>query len=625
MKTMLTALLICCMPLATVAITIDGMNITGDFANAPWVTFQDTETAWGANNSILACYLDTNATALLVGIPSVSDNNAVGFIIDGDPGTGSNVMPSGLTMPDAISVGMAGMTFDTAFTPDRLFCVRVAGGRSAAWPALENIVANSRTYLGGLGNIGLASSVTTNGNLVLGAFMPVGLALEQTNTAADGVEIAIPYDLLGNVSPTVNVMVVFTGNDGTWANNQTLAPTGGNTNYWISSPSAQHNAALVPGNQFMTIIIPSIDTNLQVAGAVSKYLLFAGTGPLTFNANVSGGTPPYSYQWLLGNGVVTNLATFAYAYPNAGMYDVKLIGRDAGGQVVTSTVGTVKVYAQTFVDGLNITNDFAGKGTNVVQDTLSNWGTATLPGTGAELLRLCAFSDGNKLYAGICGNLLSNVPDNVVALLVDVDYAAGSNVLPAVTAGGGFQKMLNLQGMTFDTDFSPDKALLMSVNGTADFWPNYYHIDQISNEWYWGGTKTEWTSMFNGLFIQCVNDRNNTAGDIMAVNNDNVADAPDANSGIECMLDYDSLVDGGLIMGPNVKVQAILYHWTWVETNVANQSLPGINGDANGYGTAASVNYSLVPGNQYIEIGAPIPEPALFCGLLLGALLLRRR
>ncbi len=257
MKKLFTlALLSICLPLTTMAITIDGMNITGDFANAPWVVYQDVESAWSSANSILACYVNTNATHLLVGIPSIADGNAVGLIVDGNPGTGSNVMPSGLTIPDSIAPGMAGMTLDTTFTPDRLFCVRVAGGRSAAWPALENIVADSRTYLGGLGNIASASSVTTNGTLILGAYMPAALALGQTNVASDGIEMAIPYADLANASATIKLMVVLTGNDGTWANNQTLANTGGDTNYWISSPSAQHNASLIPGNQYMTITLP---------------------------------------------------------------------------------------------------------------------------------------------------------------------------------------------------------------------------------------------------------------------------------------------------------------------------------------------------------------------------------
>ncbi len=619
MKTLLTLIFSLCLPLTTMAITIDGQNITGDFANTPWVTYQDTETAWGGNNSILACYLDTNATHLLVGIPSIADGNAVAFIIDGNPGTGSNVMPSGLTMPpgDCISPGMAGMTFDTAFTPDRLICVRVPGGRASAWPALENIVADNRTYLGGLGDIGAASSVTTNGNLILGAFMPGGLALEQTNTASDGVEIAIPYTDLANASPTVNVMVVLTGNDGSWANNQTLAPTGGNTN-WGSSPAAQHNAALVPGNQFMTIVIPSIDTNIQVAGAVSKYTLFAQSGPVTFTATVSGGTPPYTVNWHTGDGFQTNVAVFDYNYTAPGTYPVTLVGSDAGGQVVTSAVGSVKVYPATDINGLNITNAFAGADTNVVQDTpASQWGRATVPGGGAQLERIMAYSDGSRLYVGVCGNMTTGTGDRTLGVFIDTDYAVGSNVMPLITAGSP-TKLQNLAGLTFDTDFTPDKAVLLSINNPGDCWVNVYHIN-LNQEWYWGD-KTEWTSIFNP-FQRIVN---GAAADVVAFNDNNSANTPpEANTGFDCYLAWDTLVFSNLTLGATVRMQAILFDWN--QSNIVNQSLPGINGDANGYGAAPQVNYSLVPGNQYIEVGAPVPEPALLLALLAGLGLLRRR
>jgi len=624
MKTLLSLLFCLCLPLTTMAFTIDGQNITGDFANAPWVTYQDTETAWGANNSILACYLDTNATHLLVGIPSIADNNALGFIIDGDPGTGSNVMPSGLTMPpgDCISPGMAGMTFDTAFTPDRLIAVRVGGGRTAAWPALENIVADSRTYWGGLGDLTTGSSVLTNGNLILGAYMPVGLALDQTNTASDGIEIAIPYNLLGNVSPTVNVMVVITSKDGTpgpsfWANNQTLAPTGGDTN-WGSSPAAQHNASLIPGNQFMTIVIPGVDTNIQVAGSISKYTLFAQSGPVTFTATVSGGMAPYTVEWNMGDGFKTNVAVCDYNYTVAGAYPVTLVGSDSGGQVLTSAVGTVTVYPATDINGLNITNAFAGADTNVVQDTpASTWGRAAVPGGGAQLERIMAYSDNRRLYIGVCGNMTTGTSDRTLGVFIDSDYAVGSNVMPLITAGSP-AKLQNLAGLTFDTAFTPDKAVLLSINGPGDCWVNVYHINE-NQEWYWG-TKTEWTSIFNP-FQRIVN---GAASDVVAFNDNNTAATPsDANTGFDCYLDLDTLLYSNLIVGATVRIQAILFDWN--QSNIINQSLSGINGDANGYGPAPQVNYSLVPGNQFIEVGAPVPEPAMLLGLLAAVALLRRK
>ncbi|MCX7846802.1 MAG: hypothetical protein N2595_02045 [bacterium] len=607
---------------------IDGKNITGDFAQATWRTFQNVQDDWGGNQ-IMAMYVQTNASHLLIGIPGYVDNNAIVVFVDGNASLGANVIPAGLTQPERVK-GMAGMTFDTGFTPETAVSLGVAGGGGQAWPHKENIVGNSTTYMGLLNDPRNTGGVVTSGNTIVGAFMPAPYPLAETNTAPDGLEIALAYGDINNNSPTVRLMAIVCNLGGDWANNHTLPPTGGDTN-WQSSPSSVHNAANVPGLQYLEVILPVADTNVYLiaTAAADRSLAFAGTA-VTFTNTAASGTPPYTYYWNLNNGFTTNVTTsatgfgFSYVYPSALVTNVISIISDNAGRSVTVDIGTVKIYAPSIVDGLNITNDFAGKGTNVLQDTASNWGVATVPGNGAQLQRLFAYADGPKLYIGVCGNLMTNVGDNTLGIFIDVDYGVGTNVLPLVTAGGSFAKLRNLEGMTFDTDFTPDKALLLSIGGAADFWPNFYHIDQISNEWYWGNTKTEWSSMFGGKFIRCVNDRWNTAGDVMAVNNDNVAGPADATTGFEAMLDFDSLVNGGLLIGNKIKLQAILYNW--VTTNVANQSLPGINGNAAGYGLAPQVNYASVPGQQYIEIDAPVPEPSVLAFAAVMAWLgLRRR
>ena len=78
-------------------------------------------------------------------------------------------------------------------------------------------------------------------------------------------------------------------------------------------------------------------------------------------------------------------------------------------------------------------------------------------------------------------------------------------------------------------------------------------------------------------------------------------------------------------MGDKVKIQAILFYHARATNNVANQSLPGIHGDAAGYGDASNVNYNTVSGLQYIEVGAPIPEPVLLGIVALLGMALRRR
>ncbi len=600
------------------AVVFDGMNITGDFANAAWKTYQDVDSTWNAGvDTIVAMYINTNETHLLVGIPSYVSDNAIGFLIDVNPNTGSNVMPSGLTMPDSICAGMAGMSFDTSFTPDMAVALRTpnASGSSNGWPALENIVADSRTWLGLLNDIRSYGSVVTNGKTIFSAFMELNPFLSETNTWGEGIELAISYDDLNNSSPTVKVMTVLTGNSGDWANNQTLPPTNGDTNNWISSPSADHHANLVPGNQFLTIILPTFDTGVHfyASASANKSLIFANT-EIDFISSQTGGTPPIEFNWDLGNGFQTNVDNFSYAYPAAGNYSPVAIISDSVGNSETVTLAEIKVYAPTIVDGLNIPTDFAGKGTNSLQDTPSNWGVATVPGTGAQLEQLFAYCENDKLFIGVSGNMTTGTGDRVLGLFIDSDYNVGSNVMPQITAGSP-AKLQNLAGMTFDSDFTPDKAILLSINSPADCWVNVYHIDSNS-DWYWGD-KTEYTDIFNP-FQRIVNERDGLAGDIVAFNDLNTATSPEnATTGIECALDADTIYFGLTPAQYTLRIQAIIYNWN--TTNVANQSLPGIDGDSSGFGLASDVNYENVSGKQYIEVCAPIPEPGIIwiIGLLV--------
>ncbi len=593
------------------AITIDGQNITGDFANATWKVYQDVADDWGGNN-IVAMYIETNDTHLLVGIPGYVNNNAVGLLLDLNADTGSNVMPSGLTMPDSICAGMAGMSFDTDFTPDLAVALRTANkdDNDDGWPALENINADIRTYLGTLDDIRDFGSTVTNGNIIVGALMGIVSFLEETNTFSEGLELAISYDDMNNNSPTVRVMSLVCNNNGDWANNQTLPPTRGDTN-WISSPSVDHYANLVPGNQYITIVFPTFDTGVHfyASAGADKTLAFADTD-IDFTSTVTGGTPPITYEWDLGNGYLTNADMFTYAYPDAGNYTPEAIISDSAGNSATVTIAEIKIYAPTSVDGLNITNDFAGK-TNALQDTVTNWDEATVPGNGAELDQLFAYCEERHLYVGVCGNLTTGNGERTIGIFIDSDYSVGSNVMPVITAGSP-AKLENLAGMTFDSDFTPDKAILLSINSPADCWVNVYHIDSNS-DWYWGD-KTEYTDIFDP-YQRIVNDRDGAASDIVAFNDLNTAANPeDANTGVEYYLDMDTIYFGLTPTQNTVRIQAILFNWQ--TTNVANQSLPGIDSNGSGFGLASRVNYENVPGKQYIVVCAPIPEPVSIYYLL---------
>ncbi len=608
-------------------IPIDGTDIVADFAGSPWHTYQTTNDDWGGGAQAMAMYVNTNATHLLIGIPSFLLDPTYGrslvVFVDGDPGKGANVIPAGLTQTERVK-NMAGMSFDTEFAPDRAVTLGLSVGATTGYPNIEIFVADTTHSMGVMSDPHLGPVTATNDSsaTMIGAFMNTTYAMSQTNTADNGVEIALAYEDVGNSSLTVKLMAVVTDFDAANANNQSLPPCGGNPN-WVSGPSSDHHADLVPGSQFLTVILPVSGAGVQpeVTAGKDKACAFAASTEIDFTSSASSGTPPYSYSWALGNGAKTNTQNFSYTYPLDGDFDVLACVSDCGGHYVTADVGTIRVYAETTVDGLNITNDFAGKdGTNVLQDTSSNWGEATAAGNGAQLDALYAYCEGRRLYIGVCGNLTTNTGNRVLGVFIDSDYSVGGNVMPAITNGSP-AKLLNLQGMTFDSDFTPDKAVLLSIDQPDDCWVDVYHINS-SSEWSWS-TKTESTSIFSPDFQRIVNDRYGLAGDVVAFNDSNTSASPqDADTGFECYLDYDTVYEG-LTPDPGqdtVRIQAILYDYSTNGDNVANQSLPGINGNSSGYGNASDVNYNYVSGLQYIEVCAPVPEPGLFVIACLAAI-----
>ena len=76
----------------------------------------------------------------------------------------------------------------------------------------------------------------------------------------------------------------------------------------------------------------------------------------------------------------------------------------------------------------------------------------------------------------VSGNMTTGTSDRVLAIFIDSDYNVDSNVMPVITSGFP-AKLQNLTGMIFDSCFTPDKAILLSVGSPADCWINFYHID----------------------------------------------------------------------------------------------------------------------------------------------------
>lgn len=79
---------------------------------------------------------------------------------------------------------------------------------------------------------------------------------------------------------------------------------------------------------------------------------------ISFNATVSGGTSPYSYEWDFGNGEIRNEKDISYNYSNPGIYTVIFTVEDNEG--ITESVET---NATIYTDYINITLDIPDNAT----------------------------------------------------------------------------------------------------------------------------------------------------------------------------------------------------------------------------------------------------------------------
>ena len=624
---LLTLMAILALTPCTHAIIIDGANITGDFAQADAATFQDTPSNWGYQRFLASMYAKTNATDLLLGIGAELGWETMTLFFDVDPAAGSNVYPNYTGELDGEArANFAGMTFDTNFTPDLAITFtrwqdsQPDEGCHIGWHDINRM---QSTSWGKYNNTPNPYVFTNEG--VIYAFRAAYIN-QDTNWVHEwdiGFELSIPFAWLETKTNEVKIMAQINGWDGQWVANQTL-PAGHNdpslTNSW--GPDRRYD--LIPGLQYLTVGTPVEGAGpLQASASQSQTRLFAASSVNELQANAWDGTPPYAYHWELGDGFSTNTASFIYSYPVDGVYSTRAIVTDSNGGAVTTDLADVTVMPATPVDGLEIPADFAGGGTSVVQDTASNWGEAVVPGTGSELDRLFAVANGPELSIGVCGNMYTGLGERVLCVFIDLN-ADGTNVMPLVTTGNP-AKLLNLAGLTFDTGFTPDKAILFSIDAWYDYWVDYYAIDRNTNTWW--SDKTEWHSIFDPFQRSYFLVSNDVLG-IAAFNNMNTAAAAmDASNGFECVLHHDLLYDGlpPAAQGDKVRLQAVIFnHQTGY---LANQSLPGIDGASAGYGAATSVNYTDVPGRQYIEIDAPFIPEAGTGGILIaiGLAVTRRR
>ncbi len=101
------------------------------------------------------------------------------------------------------------------------------------------------------------------------------------------------------------------------------------------------------------------------------------------------------------------------------------------------------------VDGDNITGDFANAEYRVFQDTPTDWGVQRF------LAGMYATTNDSALLLGVSAEL----EWETLTLFIDSDPATGSNVYPVFNSSLDGEERAKFAGMTFDTNFTPDKAI----------------------------------------------------------------------------------------------------------------------------------------------------------------------
>jgi len=257
-------------------------------------------------------------------------------------------------------------------------------------------------YLNGTAVSGATSSTWTSTSLPTGSpTINVSVTdsagyIANSNTVSVTVHPVISVTLSSSANPsTVNTQVTFTatasGGSGTYTNfafymNSNLEQSGSSDTWSYTFTSI--------GNYTISVTVTDslndqgvADTTQTVGAAPLTVTISASLNPVdvgvtvTFDSFVSGGVPPYTYQWYINGAAVSGAigSTFAYAFSSPGSYLIGLRVADSSGDpvnakpgkypaiIISSTTGTPGESStpqanvgENFSLNLGYLNDFSG-------------------------------------------------------------------------------------------------------------------------------------------------------------------------------------------------------------------------------------------------------------------------
>lgn len=201
-----------------------------------------------------------------------------------------------------------------------------------------------------------SAGLTGNTSQTIAVTLPPPAALGVTITASRTsgtmpLTVSFTSDTRGGVPPYTYQWEFGDGSTSNAPDTVHIYITGGNFTVWLNVNDA---AAAFAQSAVLFVNVTPAAVNLVVAPPTDFFADSRGV-TVTFTTTVTGGTPPYTYQWNFGDGGQSDAANPTHTYSSNGTYAVSVTVTDAQGQSVTRTFEFVVPAHSIASSGLGLT------------------------------------------------------------------------------------------------------------------------------------------------------------------------------------------------------------------------------------------------------------------------------